>query len=45
VRIREHPSKISQADTVYVVWICGEERVDDPPDSCWLRLRCLLTYM
>jgi hypothetical protein len=28
VRIREHPSKISHGDTVYVVWICGEERVD-----------------
>ena len=26
--IREHPSKIVDGDTTYVVWICGEERVD-----------------
>jgi len=26
--IREHPTKITAADTTYVVWICGQERVD-----------------
>jgi hypothetical protein len=28
MRIREHATKVSHGDTVYVVWICGEERVD-----------------
>jgi hypothetical protein len=28
VLIREHPSKIVEGDTAYIVWICGEERVD-----------------
>ena len=26
--IREHPTKIIDGDTTYVVWICGEERID-----------------
>ena len=26
--IREHVSKITDGDTAYVVWICGEERGD-----------------
>jgi hypothetical protein len=28
MRIREHVSKAIHGDTAYVVWICGEERVD-----------------
>jgi hypothetical protein len=28
VLIREHATKITDGDTAYVVWICGEERVD-----------------
>jgi hypothetical protein len=25
--IREHPTKVIDGETTYVVWICGEERV------------------
>lgn len=28
MRIREHVSKVIDGDTAYVVWICGEQRVD-----------------
>ena len=28
MRIREHVSKLIDGDTAYVVWICGEQRVD-----------------
>jgi hypothetical protein len=26
--IREHPSKVIDGDITYIVWICGEERID-----------------
>jgi hypothetical protein len=29
--IREHPAKIIEGETTYVVWICGLER----PDGTW----------
>jgi hypothetical protein len=28
VLIREHATKVIDSDTAYVVWICGEKRVD-----------------
>ena len=28
MRIREHATKVIDGNTAYVVWICGEERVD-----------------
>ena len=28
MRIREHPTTINDGDITYVVWICGQERVD-----------------
>jgi hypothetical protein len=26
--IREHPTKVIDGDITYIVWICGEQRVD-----------------
>ena len=28
MRIREHPAKVVEGEITYVVWICGEQRLD-----------------
>ena len=35
MRIREHSTKIIDGVTTYVVWICGEERIDGTWEA-WL---------